>query len=55
MELTLESLIAEPGLELASGHESASAHVRWVHSRDFSNARDRIEFLLALCGRELTR
>jgi PucR family transcriptional regulator, purine catabolism regulatory protein len=31
MELTVESLIAELGLELASGHESAHAPVRWVH------------------------
>jgi purine catabolism regulator len=34
MELTVESLIAELGLELASGHESATAHVRWVHSTE---------------------
>jgi purine catabolism regulator len=34
MELTVESLIAELGLELASGHESAKAHVRWVHSTE---------------------
>jgi Purine catabolism regulatory protein-like family/PucR C-terminal helix-turn-helix domain/GGDEF-like domain len=31
MELTVESLIAELGLELASGHDSAKRHVRWVH------------------------
>ncbi len=31
MELTVESLIAELGLELASGQDSAKAHVRWVH------------------------
>ncbi len=31
MELTVESLIAELGLELASGQGSAKAHVRWVH------------------------
>jgi purine catabolism regulator len=31
MELTVESLIGELGLELASGQSSASAHVRWVH------------------------
>ncbi len=31
MELTVESLIGELGLELASGQGSASAHVRWVH------------------------
>ena len=34
MELTVESLIAELGLELASGHEAAQAHVRWVHSSE---------------------
>jgi purine catabolism regulator len=34
MELTVESLIAELGLELASGQESAKAHVRWVHSTE---------------------
>jgi purine catabolism regulator len=34
LELTVESLIAELGLELASGQESAQAHVRWVHSTE---------------------
>src|SRR5580704_3731764 len=34
MELTVESLIAELGLELASGHEAANAHLRWVHSTE---------------------
>jgi DNA-binding PucR family transcriptional regulator len=34
MELTVESLIEELGLELASGHESAKAAVRWVHSTE---------------------
>jgi DNA-binding PucR family transcriptional regulator len=34
MELTVESLIGELGLELASGQESARAHVRWVHSTE---------------------
>ena len=34
MELTVESLIAELGLELACGHESATAQVRWVHSTE---------------------
>jgi PucR family transcriptional regulator, purine catabolism regulatory protein len=37
MELTVESLIAELGLELASGHSSAQAHVRWVHSTELSD------------------
>ncbi len=31
MELTVESLISELGLELSSGQGSAGAHVRWVH------------------------
>ena len=31
MELTIESLIGELGLELSSGHGAAGAHVRWVH------------------------
>jgi purine catabolism regulator len=34
MELTVESLIAELGLELVSGQESAQTHVRWVHSTE---------------------
>src|SRR5271154_7261823 len=34
MELTVESLIAELGLELASGQDSANASVRWVHSTE---------------------
>ena len=34
LELTLESLIAELGLELASGEDAARAHVRWVHSTE---------------------
>jgi PucR family transcriptional regulator, purine catabolism regulatory protein len=34
MELTVESLIAELGLELASGHDAANASVRWVHSTE---------------------
>jgi Purine catabolism regulatory protein-like family/PucR C-terminal helix-turn-helix domain/GGDEF-like domain len=31
VELTVESLIAELGLELSSGQGSAKVHVRWVH------------------------
>jgi len=31
VELTVESLIAELGLELSSGQGAAKAHVRWVH------------------------
>jgi PucR family transcriptional regulator, purine catabolism regulatory protein len=34
MELTVESLIDELGLELLCGQESAHAHVRWVHSTE---------------------
>jgi purine catabolism regulator len=34
VELTVESLIGELGLELVSGEESAQAHVRWVHSSE---------------------
>lgn len=37
MELTVESLIAELGLELASGHEAAHGHVRWVHSTELQD------------------
>jgi purine catabolism regulator len=37
VELTVQSLIDELGLELASGHESAQAHVRWVHSTELSD------------------
>ncbi len=34
MQLTVERLVSELGLELASGHESAQAPVRWVHSTE---------------------
>ncbi len=34
MELTVESLIGELGLELAAGHEAARTPVRWVHSTE---------------------
>jgi PucR family transcriptional regulator, purine catabolism regulatory protein len=34
MELTVESLIGELGLELLSGQQSANTHVRWVHSTE---------------------
>ncbi|HLH13211.1 MAG TPA: PucR family transcriptional regulator ligand-binding domain-containing protein [Solirubrobacteraceae bacterium] len=37
MELTVESLIDELGLELVSGQRSARAHVRWVHSTELSD------------------
>jgi purine catabolism regulator len=34
MELTVESLIGELGLNLVCGQESAKTHVRWVHSTE---------------------
>src|SRR6185437_12705460 len=34
MELTVESLIGELGLELITGSEAADRHVRWVHSTE---------------------
>jgi purine catabolism regulator len=37
MELTVASLIAELGLTLVSGEESAQAHVRWVHSTELTD------------------
>jgi purine catabolism regulator len=37
MELTVASLIAELGLELASGHDAAQTHVRWVHSTELED------------------
>jgi purine catabolism regulatory family protein/PucR-like helix-turn-helix protein/diguanylate cyclase with GGDEF domain len=37
MELTVESLVAELGLTLVSGEESAGAHVRWVHSTELTD------------------
>jgi DNA-binding PucR family transcriptional regulator len=37
VELTVASLIGELGLELASGQESAGAHVRWVHSTELAD------------------
>jgi purine catabolism regulator len=37
VELTVASLIGELGLELASGEESAGAHVRWVHSTELAD------------------
>jgi PucR family transcriptional regulator, purine catabolism regulatory protein len=37
MELTVESLVAGLGLTLASGQESAQAHVRWVHSTELTD------------------
>jgi PucR family transcriptional regulator, purine catabolism regulatory protein len=37
MELTVESLVAELGLTLVCGQESAQAHVRWVHSTELTD------------------
>jgi PucR family transcriptional regulator, purine catabolism regulatory protein len=37
MELTVESLIGELGLELVSGRSAGHAHVRWVHSTELSD------------------
>jgi purine catabolism regulator len=37
MELTVASLIAELGLELASGQDAAQTHVRWVHSTELQD------------------
>jgi purine catabolism regulator len=37
MELTVESLIAELGLTLVSGLQSAQTHVRWVHSTELTD------------------
>jgi PucR family transcriptional regulator, purine catabolism regulatory protein len=37
MELTVESLIGELGLELVSGGDAAQAHVRWVHSTELQD------------------
>ncbi|HTD07388.1 MAG TPA: PucR family transcriptional regulator ligand-binding domain-containing protein, partial [Solirubrobacteraceae bacterium] len=37
MELTVESLIGELGLELVSGEGAAQAHVRWVHSTELQD------------------
>src|SRR5271170_4339680 len=34
MELTVESLIGELGLELVTGQDAGQAHVRWVHSTE---------------------
>jgi PucR family transcriptional regulator, purine catabolism regulatory protein len=37
MELTVEGLVTELGLNLAAGHESAGARVRWVHSTELAD------------------
>ena len=35
--LTVEGLVAELGLKLVSGEQSAHAHVRWVHSTELTD------------------
>jgi purine catabolism regulator len=62
VELTVESLIGELGLELASGHDSATAHVRWVHSTELPDPTPWLrggELLLTtglqLCGPKVQR
>jgi DNA-binding PucR family transcriptional regulator len=37
VELTVESLIAELGLELVAGADAARSHVRWVHSTELAD------------------
>ncbi len=37
MELTVESLIGELGLELVCGEDAAQTHVRWVHSTELQD------------------
>ena len=37
VELTVESLIGELGLELAAGSEPRSTHVRWVHGTELAD------------------
>ena len=56
MELTVESLIAELGLELVSGRESAQAHVRWVHSSELTDPTPWLKGgeLLLTTGMQLT-
>ncbi len=56
MELTVESLIGELGLELASGQESAGARVRWVHSTELADPTPWLKGgeLLLTTGMQLT-
>jgi PucR family transcriptional regulator, purine catabolism regulatory protein len=56
VELTVESLIGELGLELASGQESAGAHVRWVHSTELPDPTPWLKGgeLLLTTGMQLT-
>jgi purine catabolism regulator len=56
VELTVESLIGELGLELASGQESADAHVRWVHSSELPDPTPWLKGgeLLLTTGMQLT-
>jgi len=54
MELTVESLIAELGLTLVCGQESAQAHVRWVHSTELLDPWLKGGELLLTMGIQLT-
>ncbi|HTW41162.1 MAG TPA: PucR family transcriptional regulator ligand-binding domain-containing protein [Solirubrobacteraceae bacterium] len=56
MELTVESLIGELGLELVSGQESARTHVRWVHSTELTDPTPWLKGgeLLLTTGMQLT-
>jgi purine catabolism regulator len=56
VELTVESLIGELGLELVSGQESAQAHVRWVHSTELPDPTPWLKGgeLLLTTGMQLT-
>jgi hypothetical protein len=60
--LSVRELIRDVGVRLLSGEANLDVPVRWVHisgkveeltGRSLSSARDRIEFWLALRGREL--
>jgi len=56
VELTVESLIGELGLELVSGQESARTHVRWVHSTELTDPTPWLKGgeLLLTTGMQLT-
>ena len=56
MELTVEGLIGELGLELVCGQETAHAHVRWVHSTELPDPTPWLKGgeLLLTTGMQLT-
>jgi len=56
VELTVESLIGELGLELVSGQEAARTHVRWVHSTELTDPTPWLKGgeLLLTTGMQLT-